>query len=152
MDLGFLKGNRLVILGIGNRIKGDDAVGSLVAEGLQGNENVLVVDCEDVPENFKSRILEFEPDAILMVDAVDFKGGAGDIHVFELGGESPATRTTHKISLKALAYSLKQETMAEIYLIGVQPKSIEFGDEMCAEVEGARKKVLDYLTTNLLSR
>ncbi len=73
---------RIVICGIGNDIRGgDDAFGVLVAERLKGglvkNQDVLIINCGEVPENYTSKIAGFEPDLVVFVDAVDFKGEVG---------------------------------------------------------------------------
>jgi len=147
-----LKGKRLAILGIGNRIRGDDAVGSLLAGELQSNENSLVIDCETVPENFLSKVTEFKPEVILLIDAVEFGAEPGSVKLIEIEDSGPGTVSTHKISVQQLGAVLKKETQARVYLLCIQPKNIEFDAEMSEEVKGAKERIrkeLNYLTTSL---
>ena len=72
---------RIVICGIGNDIRGDDAFGVIVAERLKGmieDPNVLIINCGEVPENYTGKIKDFEPDLVVFVDAVDFRGKSGN--------------------------------------------------------------------------
>jgi len=59
------------VLGIGNPLRGDDAVGLRIIQNLMGKvpDDVLLLECEMVPENYLSKIEQFKPTHVLMVDA-----------------------------------------------------------------------------------
>jgi len=46
-----IQGN-VVIMGIGNPCRGDDAAGSLVARQIRDAPGVRVIDAQDVPEDY----------------------------------------------------------------------------------------------------
>jgi len=67
----FVGSQKIVIAGIGNPIRQDDYVGLKIVEGLHGNvsKNVLLLECETVPESYLSDIEEFKPTHVLLIDA-----------------------------------------------------------------------------------
>ena len=63
-------GGRVVVIGVGNPLRGDDAVGMAVIDHLERRalKNVLLLRAESAPENFTGPIREYEPTHVLMVD------------------------------------------------------------------------------------
>ncbi len=72
----------LLIVGVGNLLRGDDRIGSEIAKDLIARGENNVIDCEDSPENYILRILELKPKKVIVVDACDFKGKPGDFRLF----------------------------------------------------------------------
>ena len=62
---------RVVIAGIGNQIRMDDFVGVKIAQDLRGkiSDNILLIECETVPESFVQQIIDFNPTHVLLIDA-----------------------------------------------------------------------------------
>ncbi|WP_297475795.1 hydrogenase 3 maturation endopeptidase HyCI [Thermococcus sp.] len=115
---------RIVICGIGNDIRGDDAFGVIVAERLKeilDNPNVLVINCSEVPENYTGKIRDFEPDLVVFVDAVDFKGDVGEYIIADPEGTVGEAVSTHGLPLKFVTGFMKTMVEAEFVLIGCQP-------------------------------
>lgn len=150
-NLQDLKGKQVVVLGVGNVLKSDDAVGSRIAEELLklvNNPKVLVIDCGLAPENFLSKIVEHDPDYILLIDTASFGGEPGSTFVIELDATSEEFHisNTHKLSLKLLANILHRQLTSTILLLGIQPASVEFGDELSPVVASAKDKIVAELT------
>ncbi|NJE75480.1 hydrogenase 3 maturation endopeptidase HyCI [Thermococcus sp. ES12] len=118
------KAGRVVICGIGNEVRGDDAFGVLVAERLKKlvkNPNVLVLNCGEVPESYTRKITNFEPDLVIFIDAVDFGGEHGELIVADPEGTIGDAVSTHSLPLRVLVGYLKTRLNAEFVLIGCQP-------------------------------
>jgi hydrogenase 3 maturation protease len=129
-----LKG-KVMILGVGNPLRGDDGVGPYLIEQLKGQVNAILLNCEEVPENFLGQIVENQPDSILIIDAINLgmsPGVAATLEEDELEGISWAT---HHASLRLFINCLKADTQATVLIMGIQPKSTEFGSAISAEVE-----------------
>jgi hydrogenase 3 maturation protease len=144
-----LKGS-VALLGIGNRLRGDDGIGSLLAERLRGKVKGCVLDCGEVPENYTGQVKEARPRAIVLVDAVELGQEAGAIAAFrgrELSG--PGRMSTHNPYLGVLAHYLEQETGAQVYLLGVQPKGTGFGEPMSREAARTLEVLEDVLASCL---
>jgi len=122
----FQNAKRVVICGIGNDVRGDDAFGVLVAERLKellDNPDVLVLNCGEVPENYTGKIANFNPDLVVLVDAVDFGGEVGEYIIADPGGTLGEAISTHGLPLKFVTQFMKTMVKAEFVLIGCQPGS-----------------------------
>ncbi|WP_456423551.1 hydrogenase 3 maturation endopeptidase HyCI [Thermococcus sp.] len=122
----FQNAERIVICGIGNDIRGDDAFGVLVAERLKkiiDNQNVLIINCGEVPENYTSKIAQFGPDLVVFVDAVDFGGEIGEYIIADPEGTLGEAVSTHGLPLKFITRFMKTMINADFVLIGCQPGS-----------------------------
>ncbi len=64
---------RTAILGIGQELRGDDALGLEIARRLQkklsGREDVLILLAGPAPENFTGALRRFAPQRVILVDA-----------------------------------------------------------------------------------
>ncbi|MFA4669272.1 hydrogenase 3 maturation endopeptidase HyCI [Pyrococcus kukulkanii] len=139
------KAERIVICGIGNELRSDDAFGVLFAERLKEkvrNENVLILNCGAVPESFLGKIIEFNPDLIIFVDAVHFNGKPGELIIADPEGTLGDAISTHGMPLKILMKFIKEHINAKAILIGCQPKSLEIFGKVSKEVEEALEKLL----------
>ena len=77
---------RVVILGVGNEMRGDDGIGVFLAGKLEKElgkpEGIMIIKTQ-VPENFITPIMEFRPGKIIILDSADFKGKPGEFRVIK---------------------------------------------------------------------
>ncbi|MBT8058689.1 MAG: hydrogenase 3 maturation endopeptidase HyCI [Gammaproteobacteria bacterium] len=128
-------GHRAAVLGIGNRLWGDDGAGSRLAAKLEDRDGRRVIDGGAVPENHLRAVAESNPNAILLIDAADFGGRPGECRLLsaeELAGQQ--SLSTHAGSPRLLAEYLHQRTGARVALLAIQPASNGQGDRLSAEV------------------
>lgn len=141
---------KVVVLGIGNTLKGDDGLGPELVERLKGRVNAEIYNGSTVPENFLRPILNTRPDTVLLVDAVLFDEAPGTLKLFNPEGIPENGFSTHNVSPKLFIALLRQETSANIFLLGVQPKSLEFGqgisDEVTKTLEGLEVMLIAILS------
>src|SRR5574342_1429847 len=90
-----LEGKRVLILGVGNRLRGDDAAGPLLVEHLQGKVDIPLIDAGDVPENYLGPIEESGADLVLIIDATDMDADAGAIGIFNIDQVQDKSVSTH---------------------------------------------------------
>lgn len=130
-----LKG-KTMILGIGNVMKGDDGVGPILISRLKGKTEVNLLDCEEVPENYTQPIIEAGPDKIVIVDAADWNGPAGEIRLIDTEEINNISFSTHDSSLRIfINYLKKYLPNVYIVIIGIQPTRKGFMDSLSPEVE-----------------
>ncbi|MEN6328992.1 MAG: hydrogenase maturation peptidase HycI [Methanobacteriaceae archaeon] len=141
----FLEGyEKLVIVGIGNDLRGDDALGTFIVRGLNIQDPKIVsMDGGVVPENFTGAIKKETPSHILLVDAVDMKEDPGSVRMVHKEEISNYSISTHSLPISFLIKYLENGTGAKIALIGIQPQSMELGDEMTLEVKKSAMNVLN---------
>ena len=94
---------RVVVIGIGNELNGDDAAGLLVIralrEKLADRPDLLFIEGHTAPENFSKPIREFAPDLVLIVDAADSGGSLepGSILWLEMSSIDGMSASTHTL-------------------------------------------------------
>jgi hydrogenase 3 maturation protease len=140
------KGEKGVVLGIGNRLKGDDAVGSVIVEKLKEkikNEKLLIIDAENKPENYIGIIEKFSPSFILIIDAIDFNSFVGDFKIFTVDQIKDTTISTHNFSLPFFKKLLGN---IDIYILGIQIEKIEIGEEISQSLSETIKKIVRIFT------
>ncbi|MBU1694796.1 MAG: hydrogenase 3 maturation endopeptidase HyCI [Verrucomicrobia bacterium] len=143
-----LAGN-VCILGVGNRMRGDDGAGSWVAEGLAGRVSVPVFDGGMAPENYLEKIAALRPDTVLIVDAVDFGGSPGELRLFRAEDVGPGGLSTHALSLSLAAEYLRTRGPATVRLLAIQPADTGLGrppsEAVCRAVERAVRMLKNIL-------
>lgn len=136
---------KAVILGIGSSLRGDDAVGSLLAGRIKGKVPYTVYDAGSSPENYLGKIIKDNPDNIIMLDAGDFGGSPGEFREFE--GEDFKTVnffSTHDASLQMAINYLQGKIKANIIALIVQPKDTSFGETLSPEIEQALRVLEEF--------
>ena len=146
-----LEGKRILLLGVGNRLRGDDAVGSLLLERLQGKVNVPLIDAGDVPENYLGPIEESGAELVLVVDAADMRAKVGDAGLFDLGQVRGMSVSTHTANLGLLFQVIPPETRPKVLLLGIQPENMEFGQGLSDPVRATMESLVEMLVL-LLSK
>lgn len=127
-------------------MRGDDAVGSLIAERLLPctNEQLLVIDAETTPENYLGTLLSAHPEVVLFVDALDFGGKGGQWVLVPLSELAPKLPSTHTVSLRLLGEILANEKI-ECWLLGIQPEHLVFGMPLSRSVLLTALELADFL-------
>ena len=90
-----------LIVCIGNREGGDDAIGPYIADRLNqtSREDIDVLDVGIAPENYTGTIKENNPDTLVIVDAVDMQLSPGDIRIIPPENIGVMHVSTHGIPL-----------------------------------------------------
>ncbi len=136
----------VTIVGVGSRSRGDDGAGPALLDSLRGRTGARLVQAEEVPESYLGEIIAGRPDAVLLVDAVDFGGGPGEVGLFsrEQLRDRP-TFSTHRLPLSLVMEYLAAETGARVLLLGIQPHLVGFGRGLSAPVRRTVDALADVL-------
>ena len=137
---------RVLIVGLGNLLRGDEGVGVHAARRLSGHwqdrEGPVVLDGGTLGLSLIEPMADAS--ALALVDAVDLRAEPGRISVFVgagmdrfLGGLK--TRTAHDVNLVDLVHALRLLDGLPRFraLIAIQPGSLEWGVELSEEVDAA---------------
>lgn len=125
--------SKLVIMCIGNDIRGDDGVGQYIAESLKhsiNNDKVDIINAKTVPENFTGKIRKEDPTHILIIDAVIMDEEPGEIKLIKKENVSSVSISTHSMSLSYLVKYLELEKPYNILFIGIQPENMGLTDRL----------------------
>jgi len=137
---------KVSIVGIGNRLRGDDGIGPEILKRLNNPlPQLLLFDVGEAPENYLGKIVKQKPDTIVLIDAVDLSASPGTIKIIEKDDIRDESLSTHNASLNLVAKYLQKETSADIFLLGIQPKTTEFGKEISRPVRESLEKIVRML-------
>lgn len=150
---------RIVIVGIGNPLRGDDGVGCAIARALLTHFEATsssptawpctIFDGEEVPESFAGPVVAARPDTVLLVDAVELETVPGSTALLDAKQLSRTAVFTHRTPLGPLADYLHHSTGADVLLLGIQPGRLLWGEVMGPEVRAAADALVAILTDAL---
>ena len=133
----------IIIVGVGNRLLGDESIGPHVIDKLLQMHipsNVEVIDCgcdllSLIPYLNKSQ-------KIIIIDAIRAGGKPGEIYRFDyskLATTKDETQSGHQIGTIDVLRLLKSVypvlADSEITVIGMEPKTLELGNNLSKEVK-----------------
>ncbi len=130
-----------LVLGVGNRLRGDDAAGSLIAERLAEKGCTGAFDCGEAPENFVGRLRSFLPCDICLIDTVDFGARPGTVRLFEGERFGMQAVSTHAAGLGPLMDFLAAEGEVNWCVLAIQPARTQYGQELSEPVRRAVEQI-----------
>lgn len=117
---------RIAIVGIGNELNGDDAVGCLIADSLskslKGVDTILVINGGLSPENHSGTMKGFGPQLVIFIDASWMNENPGCIKLIDFQGTTGFSASTHTFPIRLLSEFLRAEIGCETILLGIQPQ------------------------------
>lgn len=127
---------RVCLVGVGNVEQGDDGFGVRLAERLgmgdgrwaMGDDFEVVV-AGPVPERYLGQLASGAFDTVLFLDAVECGATPGSVVLLDtsdMGARFPQV-STHKLSLGLLAKLIEASGRTKVWLLGVQPQSVQPG-------------------------
>ena len=148
----------VLVLGVGNAMKGDDGFGPLLVNLLlergaavgttdefrDGRPRIVALDCGTTPENYTSVIRRLQPGMLLIVDAAEMGLRAGECRIIARDRIGSLGLSTHSMPL-TLFMSYVDDLVERIALVGVQPHSMALGAEMSPEVAAAADNLAECL-------
>ena len=147
---------RIAIIGVGNSLNGDDALGPHVARLLTeaagqraSGGHFLILDAGPSPEAFSGPLRRFAPEMIIMVDAAELGQPPGSIEWFDWSAAQGMSASTHTLPPSLLARFLVEELGCRMVLLGIQPKQLMLDGGESPEVIAAVNLVAQALATLL---
>jgi len=133
-ELASILKRTVCLVGVGNRMKGDDAFGPLLIDRLAGSIRFTCIDAGVAPENYLERIIRVGAGTVLFADAADFGGRPGELRIIEPRRLSGNALSTHALSLGLAAEYLSKRGAGRILLLAVQPAAAGLGDPVSTPV------------------
>ena len=134
---------KIAILGIGNDLRTDDGLGPYIVTSIKfDHPDVMIENVGSVPEGFARPLAEFGAKRIIMIDAADMQKAPGHIELVTKDRIGGINISTHSMPLSFLMMYLEQETGGESILLGVQPKSLQFGEGLTQEIQRVSDNII----------
>lgn len=146
----FLNDNeKLIILGVGNELKSDDGVGPFIikrsTDEVVQNEALIFIDAQTVPENFTGKIRKEKPTHVIIVDACLMDKKPGEMQIVDKYNFANIGISTHSMSLSYFVKYLEKDTDFKIIFVGIEPETMDWGDEPTSEVKKAAFEFIEIL-------
>lgn len=150
--------NKALVIGIGNTLRGDDAVGHLVSEEVKGAcpTGTIVLQKTgnglDLLETWKGA------DLVIVVDAIRSGNTAGKIHFLDVNKGGPEWDlfgySTHSVSLgEAIELGKALGTLPpKLFVCGIEGRSFELGMSVSAQVKEAIPRAVKLIVETLERR
>ena len=129
-----------VIMSIGNPLRSDDNIGNLVLEKLEKTiHDIKFIKATTNPENFIEPLKKINPEIIFFIDVAKFEGNIGDVKIFNLEDIIDMHISTHYLPISVFKDYFPN---AKIFLIGIKPKTIDFGENLTPELKQNLPKII----------
>lgn len=138
---------RLVVVGVGNELRGDDGAGMAVVRALAARlrtdetPDYLIVRAQNAPESHTGPIRRFAPELVLFVDVAWLGELPGTVSLIPWEQTSGLSASTHTFPLHLLANYLNHETGCDVLLLGIQPGDMELGPGLSTAVAAAANDI-----------
>lgn len=141
------KCSKLAVLGIGNPLRGDDALGLRVLKLLRGKapKSVRLIESHTMPENFTDEVERFKPSHVLLIDSASFNAKPGTVRLVPPEDIAGLAVSTHALPFSIFAEIVERSVKAKVLLLGVQPKTVDFVKGLSPEAEKTAKEIAEKL-------
>ncbi len=149
-----------IVLGIGNRLGGDDAAGTCVVDMLNQRRHgaktllpteIIAIDAGTAPESYTSVIRRQRPDLLILIDAADMGLPPGSLRTIASDKINILSFSTHHIPIPIFV-SYVQEFCGKVLVIGVQPEQTETGKGISKAVRKSAKKLAETILEERLAK
>ena len=136
---------KLGVIGLGNTLRGDDAIGIVIIEELKKykfDNDIELIDGGEGGFNILHYLMRFKK--VLIIDAVDFGGNVGETKVFNINDTffENLHLSTHDINICKIADILRiLGEIPEIFIFGIQPKNMNYVEGLSSDINV--KKITD---------
>jgi len=142
-----------VFVGVGNSMRSDDAVGPYVISRINhrlstNDQRLHFIDAGEMPENYIGKISQLKPRTVVVIDALDFKTTGGDVKIAKASGLRQVSFSTHGMSLGLFSEQIKRLCDAEIFVIGIQPQSLDMGEALSPAVKRSAEELVEIICEN----
>ena len=143
--------HKVILVGVGDDLRGDDGVGPWVVRRLAGRCAWRLFDAGTAPENFMGPLARLAPRTVVVIDAVHAASEPGAFWCGRLGDLPDATPSTHSASLALFAQALSRRCLdedhpwPEFLLLGIQAEQCEFAAALSPRVHRVAAELVDAL-------
>jgi hydrogenase maturation protease len=148
---------RLAVIGVGNLLLKDEGIGVHITRALQQIDiphGIKIIDggtSPDLPYYLK------DVDKLIIIDAVkagDKPGTVYRFHPHDVNIESERVISVHELSLEQSLkiMSLMGSEPKEVVIIGIEPKEIDWGIELSAELQQKIPEIVNIVLNEISPR
>jgi hydrogenase maturation protease len=135
--------DKIIFVGLGNPLCGDDAAGQILIEKLAEQselEGATFLFAGTTPENFLEKIVAQAPDVVIFIDTARFCAVPGTIGILEERNLPPTDFSTHTFSIEMIAAYITSVKACRIVYLGIEPKNTEINAPLSDNVQAGLEK------------
>jgi hydrogenase 3 maturation protease len=139
---------RVALLAVGSDLRSDDAAGLMVAALLERlrkrrarSPRFRIFIGETAPENQTGAVRKYAPSHMVVVDSADAGKRPGTIFAIDPDEVGGISFSTHQLPLRLMIEYLRETITCSVAVLGIQPKSLDFGGPVSKEVAKAADRV-----------
>ena len=137
------KDSDILFIGVGNVLKSDDGIGVVISSQIKDRPGLRAITVEVSIENYIGKINSMNPGEIVILDCMDLGSDPGAYRIVALDDVEDITFNTHNISLGRLGDFFHVPT----YVLGIQPRSIAFGDQLSHPLKETASRIIRQINT-----
>jgi len=147
LEVFFRNAERVVIIGMGNELRADDAIGLLVVRSLKpySHNRLQVFEGHMTPDVFIAPACAAQPTHLLIVDAAELHKKPGTWQVLFPNEVEEGLFTTHTIPIVEVAAEIQRRCGAKVAFLGIQPKSRDISLSQSKECLCAAEEIADII-------
>lgn len=135
------KGKKILFAGIGNLLKSDDGAGVYISSKIKKSDHISSLNVEVSIENYIGKINSLNPDILVLIDCMEMYSPPGTFKLLPVKIVKDLTFNTHNISLSRLSEFFAMP----VYILGIQPKKIDFGEKISYIVRDVADEILQLI-------
>jgi hydrogenase 3 maturation protease len=146
--VGFLKdATVVVVIGMGNELRADDAVGLHVVRLLKPftHGKLKVFEGHMTPEAYIGPTCASRPTHVLIVDAAELGQKPGAWQVLSKNNVEQGLFTSHTIPAVEIAAEIQRRCSAAVVFVGIQPKSRDISLDLSRECQKAAEEISEII-------
>jgi len=145
LEAFFKDAERVVIIGMGNELRADDAIGLLVVRLLKpySHNRLHVFEGHMTPDVFIAPACAAHPTHLLIVDAAEIHKNPGTWQLLFPKEVEEGLFTTHAIPAIEVAAEIQRRCGAKVAFLGIQPKSRDITLSQSKECVHAAEEIVD---------
>lgn len=137
-----------LIITVGNHLRSDDGVGPYIADCYKEKGSFTLIDAGFSPERIIEQAKELFPKKIIVIDAANFGGIPGESRIIPQETLEEVSLSTHTIPMSVIARLISEDTGAEVFFLGIQPKTVNFGEGLSPEVKKTADVIVKLLNVS----
>jgi hydrogenase maturation protease len=122
--------SRIVICGVGNRNCGDEGIGSESLKDIRNEisgKDIFFLDCGRSPQDMTKEVLDFRPDKVIIISALDMRKGSGMVEVIDAGDARDMLSRDGQVDVSMFVGYLINLLEKNVHFVGFQPLSRKRG-------------------------
>jgi len=143
---------RILIAGLGDKLRGDDGLGPFVIEKLRKEKLPKDVETEDFGSGVFALLNKIELyEEIIIVDSIKKSGNPGEIHKIKLSDLKDGKITNiHEAKIDSIILVAKElGAKTKILIVGCEPKSMRYEVGLSEEVKRAIPKLINLIIKSI---